>query len=74
MGSAYGAGGFLGRWSSYAATGHGGNKLLMARPRTNYSVTILEVASPDMAPSDIIRRESAWKTKLGSRAHGLNGN
>jgi hypothetical protein len=74
VGSAYGEDGFWGRWSAYMADGHGGNVRLRARTRTNYAVTILEIASPDMAPSDIIRRESAWKVKLGARAHGLNAN
>lgn len=74
VGSAYGEDGFMGRWSSYAANGHGGNKLLKDRPNVNYAVSILEVASPDMAPSEVINRESAWKTKLGSRSHGLNAN
>jgi hypothetical protein len=74
VGSAYGDSGFWGRWSAYVADGHGGNLLLRKRKRTNYSVTILEVASPDMSASEIIAREGAWKTKLGSRAHGLNAN
>ncbi|WP_170509548.1 GIY-YIG nuclease family protein [Ruegeria arenilitoris] len=74
VGSAYGEGGFFGRWASYAANGHGGNKLLLKRRRTNYAVSILEIASPDMSASEIINRENAWKVKLGSRAHGLNAN
>lgn len=74
VGSAYGAGGFWERWSAYVTDGHGGNKLLAARQRVNYAVAILEVASPDMAPTEIIAREAAWKAKLGSRAHGLNAN
>lgn len=74
IGSAYGDDGFMGRWRAYAANGHGGNRLLMAREKSNYAVAILEVASPDMSVSDIIRREAAWKTKLGSRSHGLNAN
>ncbi|MGM0583220.1 MAG: GIY-YIG nuclease family protein [Pseudomonadota bacterium] len=74
VGSAYGEEGFRGRWSAYVANGHGHNRLLMNRPRANYSVSILEVASPDMGPEDIIARETEWKSKLGSRAHGLNAN
>lgn len=74
VGSATGEGGFWARWSAYAADGHGGNVRLVARGRRNYAVSILEVASPDMAPADVIARESRWKTKLGSRAHGLNAN
>jgi hypothetical protein len=74
VGSAYGEDGFWGRWSAYVVNGHGGNILLRARGRANYAISILEIASPDMAPSDIIRRETAWKVKLGARAHGLNAN
>lgn len=74
VGSAYGEYGFWGRWLDYATTGHANNRLLLARRRVNYAVTILEVASPDMASADIIEREAAWKIKLGSRAHGLNAN
>lgn len=74
VGSATGTGGFFARWSAYALNGHGGNQRLKARGESNYTITILEVASPDMAPSDVIRREAAWKIKLGSRAHGLNAN
>lgn len=74
VGSAYGEEGFMGRWRAYAMNGHGGNQLLLNRERSNFSVSILEVASPDMSARDIIERESAWKNKLGSRSHGLNAN
>ena len=69
VGSAYGEEGFMGRWRAYAMNGHGGNQLLLNRERSNFSVSILEVASPDMSARDIIERESAWKNKLGSRSH-----
>ncbi|MDO6480568.1 GIY-YIG nuclease family protein [Shimia thalassica] len=74
VGSAYGEDGFMGRGLSYAANGHGGNRLLITRRPVNYLVSILEIASPDMSTSDIVHRETAWKTKLGSKAHGLNAN
>ena len=74
VGSASGVDGFLGRWRAYQANGHGGNVLLRARGHRDYSVSILEVASPDMAPVDILSREAFWKEKLGVRAHGLNAN
>ena len=74
VGSAYGEGDFLGRWSDYVANGHGGNQLLKKRGRANYTVSVLEVASSAMSPTEIIARESVWKSKLGSRAHGLNAN
>lgn len=74
VGSAYGADGFIGRWDQYFRDGHGGNKLLRARGRVDYAISILEIASPDMSDADIIHRESTWKSRLGSRAHGLNAN
>lgn len=74
VGSAIGADGFIGRWRHYLANGHGGNVLLRAAGHRDYTVSILEVASPDMAPADILARESFWKRKLGARAHGLNAN
>ncbi len=74
VGSATGADGFIGRWRTYLANGHGGNALLRVAGHRDYAVTILEIASPDMAFSDIIAREVFWKEKLGSRAHGLNAN
>jgi len=74
VGSAYGEDGFIGRWQAYQANGHGGNTLLREKGLRDYDVSILEVASPDMAKSDIIAREAFWKKKLGTRAHGLNAN
>lgn len=74
VGSAAGTDGFIGRWRSYLANGHGGNALLRAGGHRDYTVSILEIASPDMALADIIAREGFWKEKLGARAHGLNAN
>lgn len=74
IGSATGADGFIGRWRSYLANGHGGNVLLRNRGYRDYDVSILEVASPDMSLIDILGREAHWKDKLGVRAHGLNAN
>lgn len=74
IGSATGQHGFFGRWSEYKTNGHGGNRLLRKRKYRDYSVAILEVASPDMSMADIIGREQHWKNKLGVRAHGLNLN
>lgn len=74
VGSAYGDDGFMGRWLGYAATGHGGNVLLMRRGRYDFLVSILELASFGEPPEAIVAREARWKEKLGSRAHGLNLN
>lgn len=72
VGSAGGVQGFLGRWSSYARDGHGGNRWLREADHRDYNVSILEVASPDMSPRDLILRELQWMEKLGTRDHGLN--
>ena len=74
VGSASGEDGFLGRWQAYAANGHGDNVLLRRRGHRDYTVSILEIAAPDMSLTDIIARETFWKAKLGARAHGLNAN
>lgn len=75
VGSAYGASNILGRWLTYAATGHGGNKLLRDRDPQAFRFTILQRVSPDMLPEEVVRLESSWKTRLHSRApHGLNEN
>ena len=75
VGSAYGDTNLLGRWQDYAATGHGGNKLLRKRKPDSFKFTILERVSPDMEASDVIRLESSWKDRLHTRApYGLNEN
>ena len=77
VGSATGAEGFLGRWRSYAADGHGGNEMLRPLSREGipkYQITILEVAGSARTTEDILRREATWKEQLGARAHGLNAN
>ena len=56
---------------SYAATGHGGNIRLKNREKSDYQVSILEVAGSGSTPDDILRMESRWKQKLQSREMGL---
>jgi len=74
VGSAYGSGGFWGRWEEYAATGHGGNQGLKLNPHNEYQVSILEVAPSSATIDDIIALESRWKDKFLSRQFGLNRN
>lgn len=75
VGSAYGAENLLGRWLNYAASGHGGNRLLRQCDPSNFRFSIIERVSPDMLPEDVIALESNWKIRLHSRApHGLNDN
>jgi hypothetical protein len=74
VGSAYGVDGFLGRWREYVATGHGGNKGLLARDPSDWIVSVLEVAGSAASDTEIIAMEAIWKRKLHSRDMGLNRN
>jgi hypothetical protein len=75
VGSAYGAANLLGRWLNYAASGHGGNKLLRHRDPRYFRFTILQRVSPDLEPAEVIRLESSWKQRLHTKApYGLNEN
>jgi len=80
VGSASGEEGFWGRWRQYANTGHGGNVLLRkiierdsSYPR-GFRYSVLQILPKTMALEEILRREKIYKTKLGSRAKGLNSN
>lgn len=74
VGSAYGADNLLGRWRSYASTGHGGNVRLKRCKPENLSFSILQRTSPDLDAEDVIGIESSWKTRLRTREFGLNEN
>lgn len=75
VGSAYGENNLLGRWLSYAARGHGGNRLLRQRDPRKFRFTILQRVSPDMEASSVIRLETSWKQRLHTREpYGLNDN
>ena len=75
VGSAYGEENLLGRWLNYAASGHGGNRLLRKRDPRHFQFTILQRVSPDMISSDVIHLESTWKERLHTRKpFGLNDN
>ena len=75
VGSAYGTENILGRWLSYAASGHGGNRLLRQRDPRHFRFTIIQRVSPDMDPNEIILLEGTWKERLHTRApYGLNEN
>lgn len=75
VGSAYGAGGFFGRWSNYA-DGHGGNVGLkeLGASAFAFDVAILEVVGSEATNEEIFGRETLWKEKLGTRVKGLNRN
>lgn len=80
VGSAYGKGGIWGRWANYAKTGHGGNKmleeLLQKDPKycNNFRFTILRTLDKTITKNEVLKYESLYKAKLGSKAFGLNLN
>jgi hypothetical protein len=74
VGSASGDGGIWGRWSEYARTGHGGNAELQALDPARFAFSILRVLPATTARAEVVDAEAKYKAKLGSRAHGLNGN
>ncbi|MGH9699264.1 MAG: GIY-YIG nuclease family protein [Candidatus Acidiferrales bacterium] len=81
VGSAYGATGIWGRWRNYAKSGHGGNarlrKLIARSPGfypDKFRFSILQTLPTTMTRKEVIRRETQYKDKLGTRAMGLNSN
>lgn len=74
VGKVDGADGFWGRWMAYATNGDGGNVRLRSRERSDYQVSILEIAGSAASLDDILRMEIRWKAKLQTREMGLNGN
>lgn len=75
VGSASGSENMLGRWRNYAASGHGGNKLLKGCKPENLEFSILELLAASTDPKDVLALESKWKERLHTRApFGLNSN
>jgi len=74
VGAAYGKDGFWGRWQDYIHNQHGGNVRLKSRDKSDYQVSILEVAGSTHSVKDILAMEELWKQKLQSRELGLNSN
>jgi hypothetical protein len=80
VGSAYGKGGLLSRWSSYVRTMHGGNRklkeLLSAHPERyrSFRFAILRTLPKSMTSREVIEVEVQQKQRLGTRAFGLNSN
>lgn len=74
VGVASGSDGFLGRWRSYFASGHGGNVGLKSRDPSDYRISILETVGSSVTNADLLTLEALWKNKLLSRELGLNRN
>jgi len=80
VGSAYGESGIWGRWRNYAISGDGGNVQLRALIIGNsaypeqFRFSVLQILPKTMAREEVLRRETLYKGKLGTRATGLNSN
>ena len=64
VGSATGQEGFLGRWLTYFADGHGGNIRLIDREPSNYRIAVLEVAGSEQSTIEVLAAEQRWMRKL----------
>lgn len=81
VGSAYGGIGIWQRWTSYAQTGHGGNRELRRLLRrkgfdyaANFQFSVVEVCDINASDDFILKRESHWKDVLLTREFGLHRN
>jgi hypothetical protein len=74
--------GILSRWTEYANTGHGNNKMLvelLSKEGIGYAEqyfqwTILETLPLNVTQKVAIDRETLYKEKFGTRKHGYNEN
>lgn len=80
VGKADGAERILGRWTSYARDGHGGNIALRqlagadAEHARHFQFSILRVFGPSVPGADVDEAEAHYKRALLSRDFGLNRN
>lgn len=80
VGSAYGESGIWGRWRNYAISGDGGNVRLRELIRSDsaypeqFRFSVLQILPKTMTRDEVLKRESLYKHKLGTRATGLNSN
>lgn len=72
IGAAYGSDNLWGRFSTYAKSGHGGNKLLKGLDSNNFQWSIVRTLSGSMSAKEVIRVERTEMRKHGSRVVGLN--
>ncbi|WP_104086304.1 GIY-YIG nuclease family protein [Arthrobacter sp. GMC3] len=80
VGKADGSERIMGRWSTYAKTGHGGNVALRElnevdmSHRNHFQFSILRVFSPGAPKAEIDAAENHYKRALLSKQFGLNRN
>ena len=80
IGSASGKLGIWQRWSEYAKNGHGSNKMLKELCSSdssyykNFKFSVLQTLPSNSTSKEVILIENLYKTKLGTKAFGLNMN
>lgn len=80
IGSANGKEGIWQRWSDYAKTKHGGNKMLITLIEKdknyykNFRYSILQTLPSNISQKEIVKIENLYKEKLGTKVYGLNKN
>jgi len=80
VGSAYGTGGLLGRWSHYVHKPHGDNKGIKAVLDSSpdqfhyFQFSILQILPKNITTEEVINIENLYKKKLMSITHGMNEN
>lgn len=80
VGKADGAERILGRWSSYAKDGHGGNVVLRGLfdldpdHARHFQFSLLRVFGPGVPSTEVDEAESHFKRALLTRTHGMNRN
>lgn len=80
VGKADGSERILGRWTSYAHDGHGGNVALRdlagadADHARHFTFSLLRIFGPNTPPAEIDEAEEHYKRALLTRVHGLNRN
>jgi hypothetical protein len=81
VGSACGIEGIWQRWVTYAVSGHGGDKELIALLEDkgpdysrNFQYSVLEVSDLNASSERITDREGHWKRVLCTREFGYNRN
>ena len=81
VGSAYGKGGLLGRWTDYVDSLHGGNKLMKEllcdypERYTHFQFSILQLLPKAVTKEEVIHTETLWKQKLLTyEPRGMNAN
>lgn len=81
VGSAYGKGGLLGRWTHYMKSLHGDNKLMKELlcdypdRYTHFQFSILQLLPKAVTLDEVIQTETLWKKKLLTyEPLGMNAN